>query len=71
MPTKKIAEPLPLPCNHPEHYPPSHRVFSPGVYEHTCPRCGHVVVFNVAQVSVKWKSYAKKSLQDKMKSNKL
>lgn len=50
MPTKKVAEPMPLPCKHPEHNPPSHRVFSPGVYEHTCPACGEVVVFNVAQV---------------------
>ncbi len=39
MPTQKIAD-LPTPCSHPEHNPPSLKVFKPGVYDHTCPACG-------------------------------
>ena len=49
MPTKKIAE-LPEVCQHPEHEPPRHQVFTDGVYEHTCPACGHVTVFTVRNV---------------------
>jgi len=54
MPTRKIRD-LPLehwytpwpPCQHPEHNPPSHMVFEPGVYEHTCPGCGRQLEFVV------------------------
>ena len=46
MPTIKIRD-LPKPCSHPEHNPPSHRVFEPGVYKHTCPGCGASSVFTV------------------------
>lgn len=45
---KKIAD---LPwrdgCLHPEHNPPGMIVLSPGVYEHTCPSCGHKTTFVV------------------------
>jgi len=34
-------------CRHPEHNPPSMRVFEPGLYEHECPACGHTQVFKV------------------------
>jgi hypothetical protein len=52
MPTVKIADPknpwkLEKPCFHPEHNPPSHMVFSPGTYEHTCPGCGNKITFTV------------------------
>ena len=43
---RKIADATP-PCTHPEHNPPSHMVYSPGVYEYTCPACGQVVIFTV------------------------
>lgn len=46
MPLKKIAN-VPIPCNHPEHEPPTHIVLRPGVYEHTCPACGTKRVFTV------------------------
>lgn len=39
MPTRKIAD-LPRPCLDPQHNPPSHCVFSEGIYEHECPSCG-------------------------------
>jgi|WetSurMetagenome_2_1015567.scaffolds.fasta_scaffold774547_3 hypothetical protein len=44
--TKKIKD-GPIPCTHPEHTPPSHMVFSPGEYEHTCPACGNKIRFTV------------------------
>lgn len=57
MTTRKISD-LPKPhdgwshkkrmCISPYHLPPSHRVFEPGVYEHTCPMCGNVIVFTVS-----------------------
>lgn len=50
MPTKKIASfdhAESRPCPSPEHGPPSLRVFSPGIYEHTCPLCGYVTRFVV------------------------
>ncbi len=52
MPTKKIGD-LPEPwkkpqlCMNSEHNPPSHMVFPPGVYEHTCPGCGNKITFAV------------------------
>jgi hypothetical protein len=48
MPTKKIADlPRQQYCRHPDHNPPSMMVYPPGIYEHTCPSCGHRVVFRV------------------------
>lgn len=48
MPTRKIADlPEVKRCHHPEHYPPTMMVFQPGVYEHECPGCHHVIVFTV------------------------
>lgn len=41
---KKIAD-LPRVCMHPEHNPPNMIVLQPGVYEHTCPGCGHKTTF--------------------------
>lgn len=34
-------------CTHPDHNPPDMRVFEPGTYEHTCPRCGTITIFTV------------------------
>lgn len=45
MPTESRG--LFRPCTHPEHAPPSMRVFEPGVYEHECPACGEKVTFEV------------------------
>jgi hypothetical protein len=46
MPTIKIAD-IPRPCTSSDHNPPSHMVFSPGIYEHTCSACGHKTRFTV------------------------
>ena len=35
------------PCPSPEHDPPAHMVYRPGVYEHVCPRCGRKTTFTV------------------------
>jgi hypothetical protein len=48
MPTKKIAD-FTYPCLHPEHNPPSMRVFESGIWEHTCPSCGHKQTFTVVR----------------------
>jgi len=50
MPTKRISD-RPVPCSHPEHDPPRHQVFTPGVYEHTCPACGTEQRFTVDRPS--------------------
>ncbi len=48
MTLRKIAPaPWLRTCRHPEHDPPRHVVLSPGVWEHTCPGCGHRTVFTV------------------------
>ena len=47
--TRKIADPPPRPCQHPEHNPPSMMVFEPGMYEHTCPQCGNTQRFTVSE----------------------
>lgn len=49
MPTRKIHDfsPSHSSCNHPEHNPPSMIVLPPGLYEHTCPRCGQKQTFTV------------------------
>lgn len=46
MPTRRIADVKPA-CLDREHYPPSHMVYKPGVYEHTCLACGQVQRFTV------------------------
>lgn len=43
---RKIGD-FPRPCLHPEHNPPSMIVLEPGIYEHTCPGCGHRTTFTV------------------------
>lgn len=48
MPTKKIADfPIGKKCLHPEHEPPTMRLFEPGIYEHICPKCGQKKTFTV------------------------
>lgn len=49
--TRKIAD-EDKPCFHPEHDPPSHQVFAPGTYEHTCPACGRTIRFSVKGIYV-------------------
>lgn len=44
--TRKIAD-LSRPCAHPRHDPPSHMVYEPGVWQHTCPSCGGSQTFTV------------------------
>jgi hypothetical protein len=44
--TRKVAD-AQIPCMNPEHKPPSHCVFEPGTYEHTCPSCGKITIFTV------------------------
>lgn len=51
MPTKKIAD-VPRYCRHPDHDPPKHMVWSPGVYEHECPSCGYKTRFTVHDTSM-------------------
>lgn len=43
-PTIKIGD-IPRPCSDPSHFPPSHMVWPPGIYEHTCPGCGNKMQF--------------------------
>jgi hypothetical protein len=47
MPTRRISDAPSLPCASPDHDPPKHRVFPPGVYEHQCSACGHRTMFRV------------------------
>jgi hypothetical protein len=47
MPTRKIAD-LPKICRHPEHNPPTHMVYEPGIWEHVCPACKTVQTFTVS-----------------------
>lgn len=49
--TRKIAD-APEACFHPEHMPPTHRLFEPGEYEHVCPGCGFKKRFIVRGVYV-------------------
>lgn len=35
-------------CRDSEHNPPSHMVWPDGVYEHTCPSCGHKTRFTIS-----------------------
>lgn len=34
-------------CFHPQHRPPQHMVYRPGIHEHTCPGCGRTITFTV------------------------
>ena len=46
MPTKKIREVSQvISCNHSEHNIPTHQVFSPWEWEHTCPACWNKKIF--------------------------
>lgn len=49
---RKVADEsdLAYPCVSPEHNPPSHMVYEPGVWEWTCTRCGEVQRFRVNSV---------------------
>jgi hypothetical protein len=48
MSTRKIADlPKRFHCNDRDHNPPIMRVYSPGVYEHTCPSCGKTITFTI------------------------
>ena len=50
MTLKKIRDlPYEEVCTHPSHNPPEFIVLEPGVYEHTCPGCGHVTEFTVGR----------------------
>lgn len=40
-------------CSHPEHNPPSMRVFDPGLYEHECPSCGKKQCFRIDATSLR------------------
>ena len=46
----KIAEPKEQ-CLHPEHEPAKNIVRTPGTYQHTCPGCGKVEVFEVPLIT--------------------
>ena len=46
---KKLDDYMPA-CIHPEHNPPSMRVYQPGMHVHVCPCCGKKTVFTVKDV---------------------
>lgn len=52
MPTRKIGEVdnEKMRCRDPEHNPPTHIVYEPGIWEHECPRCGRKVRFVVPRI---------------------
>lgn len=48
MPTKRISDlPVSKPCSDPDHKPAQMVMRQPGIYEHTCPRCGQTFTFVV------------------------
>ena len=59
MPLRKLPDPEPnvwptwtgqkKTCHHPEHDPPTMILLEPGMYEHTCPGCGHVTTFRIVR----------------------
>jgi hypothetical protein len=63
MSTRKIADPPAKPCTHPEHHPPSMMVFQPGTYEHECPKCHHIVVFTVQDITARKRDWARRCLE--------
>lgn len=51
MPLRKIQDlDKSIICRHPEHNPPSMIVLPPGVYEYTCPACGHKTIFTIQAI---------------------
>lgn len=69
---RKIAEPPPPPCTHPEHKPPTMIVLSPGTYEHECPSCGNKITFVVPRrprLTNRGRSYTCSSVQDYITSS--
>ena len=51
--TRKIADhPKAVACLDQQHNPPMHQVFSPGIYQHVCPTCGHSQIFVVPEITV-------------------
>lgn len=48
MPTRRIGD-LEEPCRHPQHDPPGHMVWKPGVYQHVCPGCRAQQTFTVTR----------------------
>lgn len=56
MPLEKIGE-VSQPCLSPEHNPPAHMCYAPGVYRWTCPACGHQTIFTVQGSFVAYPSY--------------
>ncbi len=47
---RKILD-APKPCLSDEHEPPKHIVLDPGRYEHICPTCGQITVFDVPLIT--------------------
>jgi len=49
MPERKIGEPNwpTAHCRDKDHRPAAMLVRPPGVYEHTCPACGKIVIFTI------------------------
>lgn len=50
MPTRKIDDSKEVsdkPCNDPGHNVPSMAYFSPGRWEHECPKCKNKIIFMV------------------------
>lgn len=44
--TRSVIAVVPL-CTDQDHNPPKHLLLEPGFYEHTCPRCSRVTLFEV------------------------
>lgn len=56
MPTRKIDDPeypdiQKMYCQSPDHQPPTHMVYEPGVYEHVCCACGLKFMFRVPLIT--------------------
>jgi hypothetical protein len=46
--TRKISDlPPNETCMHPEHNPPTHMVYTDGIWRHVCPGCGYTQTFTV------------------------
>ena len=48
---KKIKDYTKKVCLNPSHNPPSHMYLEPGLYEYTCPSCGHTVTLNIPLIT--------------------
>lgn len=44
---RRIGDAMSPPCPHPQHNPPTGITLEPGMYQHTCPGCGHTLTFVV------------------------